>query len=362
MTTGSWSLGSTSTEFYAMKSWSGANSPKGQRTENAYTSTSRHQLQTKFQQKDAQGGIGQAFVYDAAIQHLDWSSNDELKLLSRLSDKIRGHDFNAGIFLAESHKAVAMITGAVENFALGFRAFKRGNFEGAVRAFGKVPSGAQQRAFHKLDKGDLASAWLAIQYGWRPLLNDVYAAGCALEKALGPPRVLTFRTSLTKQDDVNQSAGGSGTWLVHSGRKRKVQLIYRLSEQVGRARKLGLLDPFSVAWEVIPYSFVVDWFIPIGTFLAEASFFGGLSGAWTRSDWKQCQAYVKKFKSPDPGYTLVSKGSFTKRDTQFTRSTGVGNLAVPLPSPKSLGQALGLEHLANASALVLNAVNRMHRM
>lgn len=31
--------------------------------------------------------------------------------------------------------------------------------------------------------------------------------------------------------------------------------------------KVGLTNPLSVAWELIPFSFVVDWFLPIGKYL-----------------------------------------------------------------------------------------------
>lgn len=31
--------------------------------------------------------------------------------------------------------------------------------------------------------------------------------------------------------------------------------------------QLGLLDPVSLAWNLLPMSFVFDWFIPVGTFL-----------------------------------------------------------------------------------------------
>jgi hypothetical protein len=30
---------------------------------------------------------------------------------------------------------------------------------------------------------------------------------------------------------------------------------------------LGLINPAVVAWELVPFSFLVDWFIPVGKFL-----------------------------------------------------------------------------------------------
>lgn len=33
------------------------------------------------------------------------------------------------------------------------------------------------------------------------------------------------------------------------------------------ANQLGLINPGTVAWEIVPFSFLVDWFIPVGAWL-----------------------------------------------------------------------------------------------
>jgi len=38
----------------------------------------------------------------------------------------------------------------------------------------------------------------------------------------------------------------------------------------------GFTNPINLAWEVLPYSFVVDWFIPIGPYLESLSAWDGL--------------------------------------------------------------------------------------
>jgi hypothetical protein len=39
---------------------------------------------------------------------------------------------------------------------------------------------------------------------------------------------------------------------------------------------VGLSDPLSVAWEVVPFSFVLDWFLPIGNYIESFSAERGL--------------------------------------------------------------------------------------
>jgi len=38
----------------------------------------------------------------------------------------------------------------------------------------------------------------------------------------------------------------------------------------------GFLNPINLVWEILPFSFVVDWFLPIGPYLEAASAFNGL--------------------------------------------------------------------------------------
>jgi hypothetical protein len=59
---------------------------------------------------------------------------------------------------------------------------------------------------------------------------------------------------------------------------------------------MGVVNPLSIAWEVIPFSFVVDWFIPVGQVLEACTATMGLS-------------FVDSWTSEHLGYTLQSKGN-----------------------------------------------------
>ena len=55
-----------------------------------------------------------------------------------------------------------------------------------------------------------------------------------------------------------------------------VQATVRLGmSTVGTLEQFGVLNPASVAWELTPFSFVVDWFVNIGSFLRQ---FGDTAG------------------------------------------------------------------------------------
>lgn len=48
------------------------------------------------------------------------------------------------------------------------------------------------------------------------------------------------------------------------------------SEFIATATRLGLTDPLTIGWELVPYSFVVDWAMPVGNFLLALSARQGL--------------------------------------------------------------------------------------
>jgi hypothetical protein len=43
------------------------------------------------------------------------------------------------------------------------------------------------------------------------------------------------------------------------------------------ANKLGFVNPGVIAWELVPFSFVIDWFVPVGNFLSQWTDFVGLT-------------------------------------------------------------------------------------
>jgi hypothetical protein len=43
--------------------------------------------------------------------------------------------------------------------------------------------------------------------------------------------------------------------------------VKQSSKALANAKELGITNPALVAWELVPFSFVADWFLPIGNFL-----------------------------------------------------------------------------------------------
>lgn len=284
------------------------------------------------------------------------SSNEVLKALSSLLAKVKGHSFNAAVNLAQSRQVADMVSGNLGKLGRSMLALKRGDFSTAARQLGATPRSSNLRS------KDVSGRWLELQYGWLPLLSDTYEASKAYESITKGPRCALFRESVTRRGEINYSGVGSESHVQPAFRNRRY--TYEYVEQMSSARQLGLLDPLSVAWEIIPYSFVVDWFVPIGTYLSNLNQIPSLTGRWLVSEvvgvegqptWKWVGGSATY---PFCGYhgashryqQLLIQPKFLRRAGYYTRYPLIGAPSVPLPKFDLSGLAHG-KRIWNAISL-----------
>jgi hypothetical protein len=142
---------------------------------------------------------------------------------------------------------------------------------------------------------NLADAWLEVQFGWKPLLNDIRSADLALHKYNVGQSVLTRRITATEKTQsfgLNQQvlATGYGVayWKCFLESVQNVSVTYRGAVRVEArdpkqmdAELLGF-NPGSwlpTAWELMPYSFLIDYFTNVGGIIY------GLSNLFTKLAW-----------------------------------------------------------------------------
>ena len=213
--------------------------------------------------------------------------------------------------------------------------------------------------------------WLELQYGWKPMLQDVHDATKAVSDAIaggGPPRRTVISTS--KQRDVTfrdiyainvpccNVRIRKRTEVEH---KCKVRLDYELNNSlIQTASALGLTNPASLAWELLPFSFVADWFIPVGDFLSQLdadfgwTFKGGSCSRKTtvRHKVQSCTVEPDSSGLAVSGYAYGSGGGY---QMAFNRTTYGSS---PYPDWRVLGNKFSKEsdtHVANGIALLTNA-------
>ena len=78
--------------------------------------------------------------------------------------------------LGEARETVETIANAARRIARSLYYLKRGNVLGAAEQLLLDPKHHTLRRDLKSAGKDVSSQWLAMRYGWRPLLNDIWNA------------------------------------------------------------------------------------------------------------------------------------------------------------------------------------------
>lgn len=358
MSNRSWVVGGGVNDYsYSMLTSSGSNDPK-KLIPQPYTMNSFNWMRTRatrvtsgtfYDYPFLRGGVGKLPP--------QLSGNDENALQGKLSSMIKGHDFNVSMAFAEVDKSVKTIGNSAKAITQMYRGLSRGNAQMAIRALGALPGQIEsKRIGSMLKRGDIPAALLSLRYGWEPMLKDAYQAYLALQVS-SQHRSLTFKVRKTvKFEDEDSSA--STIYKLPCKGFRSVTLFVRMSEKLGFVQDYNVLDPAGVLWERTPLSFVVDWFIPIGQFLENASFFGSFTSQVVRSNYAYCIADTKWGTPwPDGGGSVITvQDSYKGVRRTFVRTVSNGVSLSP-PSLKTLRKAFSTVHLQNAAALIAVAVS-----
>lgn len=274
-----------------------------------------------------------------------WTDNDMIALINNIDSKMRGSDFNLGVSAGEGGKTIDLIAQTAMNLAKAARNAKRGNFKKAAENLGLRPKPGENFV-----TDTFASRWLELQYGWKPLLNDVKNAAESLAFNLNKPQRTSVRSS---QSRFGQDVLHNYNEDLLRFQEFQVGIIVRLEEEYDIVDNLHLADPELIGWELMPYSFVVDWFLPIGAWLEARAAVRNTRGVWIVST-KRTDTFLYGGPGPNPYIVSTSGASqYFCKNVQFTR--GIGPPSIPLPKFKSLGDSLNLTKLITSGALLAGA-------
>ncbi len=206
---------------------------------------------------------------------------DDHGLKAKILQRARGAEWQAPVFFAEARQTGQMVLNAARDLARSYSQLRRGNLDVAYRVLGLgSPSVASRRRFNnsfgRNARDAAANRWLEMQYGWIPLLSDVKnAAETLAESTLDSSNrdgrvtaVVRLQTDIDDQFQVEVSPYGSCHRVVKQMESRRMVWKFRPTS-LSTLASFGLLNPASVAWELVPLSFVIDWFLPIGRYLEQ---------------------------------------------------------------------------------------------
>lgn len=337
MTTGSIVFGaSTNTNEYYSKVWNGGDGHYEVSTGRVKWNNYLLNLYVQYPQYGPQTPVARVLVHPDAFQ---WSAADNLRLQSSLVKRIKGHQFNLAVDLAQANQLVKMCANTIRSMGRTLLHVKRGNISAALRELGV--SGRNK----KLKSKDVSGRWLEIQYGWLPAISSAYEAAKAFEAlSMGRTNRVVASTKRVWADDAIPSVTYTAPAVFHA----KGRIICELEEELSFGRSLGLTDPLQVAWELLPYSFVLDWFLPIGTYLENLAVIPHLKGRFCTT---VNEGYSVSFNGSTGGNPVSHAG--IKRTGLMKRVTRTVSTVLTTQRPTFVNPITAMTHKRIANAVSL---------
>lgn len=283
------------------------------------------------------------------------------KALIKARIKMKGSDVNLGVAFAERNQTARLIGDTASRLGKSYRDLRRGNIRGAFEHLGYPPRTIRRQKLHK--------QWLEMQYAWKPLLSDVYGAASALEKQEPSNWIVTGKATAFERIRETFETGYrfdsyKGTATGTRGCFVRIDAVPG-NALVGALSSLGVTNPLLVAWEVVPFSFVVDWFLPIGAYLESLDAMLGFDEDFT---WCSISEFIRvewniqgKSSEGDLDETwpyrrqVQNDFSGSKELVELNR---FASTVVPLPSLPRFKDPRSLTHMANGLSLLAAAFSR----
>jgi hypothetical protein len=204
--------------------------------------------------------------------------------------KLKDQKVNFSVAFAERAQTAGMIAKSIDRFANLIQALRARDKKTWRRLMNVRRNRDGSLNFRKGADRDIYGLWLEIQFGWKPAASDAYGAIAALH---AKDMEDTARYRITVKQGVQERDESEMGWnitlpdtilvaqvkgkykTVHSGFCRLDYYVTNPTEQT--LAELGITNPLEVNWELIPFSFLVDYFIPIGNYLSLLDAANGLT-------------------------------------------------------------------------------------
>ena len=119
---------------------------------------------------------------------------------------------------------------------------------------------------------DLEDAWLEARYGWRPLMYDIEEFNETLREFDEKRTRWSERVGATERwTDTETISWSTEPYNWYIDRTNEYEISLRGSCTADIMLDKWRTDAAVTAWEVVPYSFVVDWFFNVGQALSAHS-------------------------------------------------------------------------------------------
>jgi hypothetical protein len=224
--------------------------------------------------------------------------------------------FETLVFLGELHKSIALLRTLGKRLVrLSDQSFYRDLRRGTLANYYRVSRGHSRwmkRSF-KASVRRSAREWLQYRYGIMQVLYDYQNALRLVETLRRPPRTRFVRSTSQQQSWSHPGFSGSGYTTndqVVIGATQRDHLMVTagvlVEPKMGSFGHVvdatGIIDILPTVWEMTRLSFVVDWFVGVGSWLESQSpeFTKTILGSWITTERTRWRHYDCRFSTRIP--------------------------------------------------------------
>lgn len=252
-----------------------------------------------------------------------------------------GQNSQLGTFIAEGRKALGMVANRALMLYHAYLALRKGRFAYFLRELKLNPRNRQRQRLRQT-ADNAADLWLEYWFGWSPSLDDIYSSLMVLEKDIPSGRYhgqsITARNALVRSGIIYHTENVS--YVCKMG-----GTVTLSNPNIALAAQLGLVNPVSIAWNLVPFSFLADWVFDVGVWLESFTDFLGfdVSAAYTTF-------YMHGHVNSEVRYALPHTSAWT--DMELYHHIRTGGITRPIPNLE-LATNLGASVTRAASAVAL---------
>lgn len=190
-----------------------------------------------------------------------------------------GDQAGLGVNIAQARQSFGMVTNRLLQLAQFADALRRRSPQGIARSLRISQREVKQVLRTKYGVArSLSDLWLEFWFGWKPAVSDIFTAMEVLDAPLPVSRLKGSASKTTQGGSIDRVARFS-SWhdYVNTLRVSVGCTVTLTCPHTRTLNQLGLLNPGVVAFDVIPWSFVLGWFTNINQWLSSWTDFAGLT-------------------------------------------------------------------------------------
>jgi hypothetical protein len=296
---------------------------------NEYTSSGLHAYLPTY---------GSVSVVDARLLAKEIFQDADLTTLLQQAYANSAPDLDLLTTLAELGKTVALVKGFRERLVKLILQARRGGLTSAAQAVG--------------------NAWLEWRYGWRLLGYDIAAVANTLEQPFRD-NILTGRAGISKVDQKEYSDHTVNYFrdeeIIH---KVTVDASLRVSVALQTASREANFSASlaSTTWELIPFSFIADWFVSIGTAISAYNAYSSSLKQLASLSYKVTETVERSVGTVTVGTGTYATAPCSCVGTSSSKMTYLARRPIS-PAPSFVPQiSVGLDWstIADLSAILIN--------